>query len=196
MMLTRRPGHERGAALVEAALVLPIFLLLLFGIVDWSLFLRDKLAVTDSARVGVRTASALPRVEFFTRTTVEAIGKAGSAMPMRNLVEGRGFVLVYKANDRGFPGPNGSTTPSCTGTESTCDRYVWNGSQFVSTGGVVWSHTSVNACPTVADGGPPDSVGVYVQATHDRLSRFFGVSNVVSDRAVLRFEPKRRGQCS
>ncbi len=201
-MISTTVGREsdRGAALVEAALILPIFILLLFGIIDWSMFMKDKLAVTDSARVGVRTASALARVPDFSTETVKAIARAGSAMPMKNLAAGKGFVLIYRANSSGLPG-SWTSMPldalvQCQAL-ADCDSYVWNGTSFSLTGvaQTPWPATSINACPTAADGGPPDSVGVYVQGTHDRVSRFFGAASVVSDRAVLKFEPRRRGQC-
>ena len=53
---TRRK-KERGQALVEFALVAPVFLLLLMGIVDFGLGLRAWISVTNSAREGARLAS-------------------------------------------------------------------------------------------------------------------------------------------
>lgn len=56
-----RPDTERGAALVEFALVLPVFLLLLFGIVQYgTIFLvRNQLteAASDAARVAVTSTT-------------------------------------------------------------------------------------------------------------------------------------------
>jgi len=37
---------------------------------------------------------------------------------------------------------------------------------------------------------------VYVEATHNWLTRFFRTASLVKDRAVLRFEPMRVGQCN
>ena len=55
-MLPRR-GSDRGASAVEFALVLPVLLLLAFGIVDYGIFLGDSLAaqsgVREAARQGV-----------------------------------------------------------------------------------------------------------------------------------------------
>ena len=55
--------RERGQALVELALVLPLFLLLLLGIVQMGSVFRDYIALTDATRVGARqgsTARSLP----------------------------------------------------------------------------------------------------------------------------------------
>jgi Flp pilus assembly protein TadG len=47
-------GNERGAAAVEFALVLPILLVLVFGIVDFSRAYGARVTVIHAAREGVR----------------------------------------------------------------------------------------------------------------------------------------------
>jgi Flp pilus assembly protein TadG len=53
----RRGTGERGQALVELALVLPLMLLLLLGIVQFGTVFRDYIALTDATRVGARQAA-------------------------------------------------------------------------------------------------------------------------------------------
>jgi TadE-like protein len=48
--------HERGATLVEFAFVLPLFVLLLFAIIDFGWLLAQNLDVKQGAREGVRLA--------------------------------------------------------------------------------------------------------------------------------------------
>ncbi len=204
--LLRRHSHglgDRGAAAIEAAILLPLFLILLFGIIEWGLYMRDSLSVTESARVGVRTASALPRQTGFTQATVDAIAKAGSALPKNQI----SHIYVYKANIHGYPGPDSNTTMTCSGYAASCDRFVWSSAsgKFVldpSSPPPPWNPTAaigtqghVTACPTAASGGPPDSVGVYVEAKHDWATGFFGASRVIQDRAVLSFEPMQIAIC-
>jgi Flp pilus assembly protein TadG len=55
-MRTRSRG-EGGQALVEFALVLPLLLLILLGIVQFGTVFRDYIALTDATRVGARQAS-------------------------------------------------------------------------------------------------------------------------------------------
>lgn len=45
---------ERGQAMVEFALVLPVFMLLIFGIVDFGMGFHTWITVTNSAREGAR----------------------------------------------------------------------------------------------------------------------------------------------
>jgi len=56
--ITRRTGKkEGGQSLVEFALVLPIFLLLLFAIVDFGMAFHAWITVTNSAREGARVGA-------------------------------------------------------------------------------------------------------------------------------------------
>lgn len=48
---------ERGAAAVEFALVLPVFLLLVLGIITFGLIFKDYLGISHAAREGVRWAA-------------------------------------------------------------------------------------------------------------------------------------------
>lgn len=48
---------EEGAAAVEFALVLPIFALLVVGLITFGLIFKDYLGITHAAREGVRWAS-------------------------------------------------------------------------------------------------------------------------------------------
>lgn len=54
--VTRRTenGRERGQAVAEFALVIPIFLLLVFAIVDFGMGFHAWITVTNSAREGAR----------------------------------------------------------------------------------------------------------------------------------------------
>ena len=50
----KRSRRERGQALVEFALVVPIFLILVMGIVDFGLGFKTSIAVTNATREGAR----------------------------------------------------------------------------------------------------------------------------------------------
>lgn len=49
-----RRAADRGAAAVEAALVLPLLLMLVFGIVDIGRMVSARMTVTEAAREGAR----------------------------------------------------------------------------------------------------------------------------------------------
>lgn len=48
---------ERGAAAVEFALIVPFFLTLIFGVIEFGVLLTDQISMTNAARVGARYAS-------------------------------------------------------------------------------------------------------------------------------------------
>lgn len=59
MRSIRRSGrrwHDRGAAAVEMALVLPLLMLIIAGIVDFGRFFLQEIQLTNAAREGVRVA--------------------------------------------------------------------------------------------------------------------------------------------
>ena len=81
MPRTRRPRRrEGGQAVVEMALILPVMLLLLLGIVQFGTVFRDYIALTDATRVGARQASVARSLQPpATResTVVTRVKKAG-----------------------------------------------------------------------------------------------------------------------
>jgi Flp pilus assembly protein TadG len=57
VMPRTRPRGERGASAVEFALVVPVLLLVLFGIIDFGFAVNRYAIVNNAAREGVREAS-------------------------------------------------------------------------------------------------------------------------------------------
>jgi Flp pilus assembly protein TadG len=53
--LRNRLRQERGAELIEMALVLPLLLLIVMGIFDFGFMFREMNVVTNAAREGART---------------------------------------------------------------------------------------------------------------------------------------------
>jgi hypothetical protein len=206
---TRRSSRrrERGAVAVEAALVMPLILAVLFGIVEVSLLIRDHVAVTSAVRVGSRIASASagagpgvcetgPTAPPCTTTSspalaqaaADAIQRAGSAMPHDSI----DYILVYKANAQGYPGANGNTTmPSSCSGYANCVQFVWRDTSnaFRYAGGA-WDSKSINACVNESD-----TLGIHMKATHRGVTGIFGASVGLADRSVMKFEPLSEDSC-
>ncbi len=67
--------REKGAAAVEFALILPVLLLMLFLIIEFSIILYDKAVITNASREGARSGivySPVPRVSIGAITTTVA----------------------------------------------------------------------------------------------------------------------------
>jgi Flp pilus assembly protein TadG len=55
--VTARSRDERGSAAVEFALVLPLLLMLVFGIIDFGRMYNAKITLNEAAREGARSAA-------------------------------------------------------------------------------------------------------------------------------------------
>lgn len=181
---------QRGSVAVEAAIVFPLLIVLTFGIIEFSLLMRDHVATTSVVRSGARTASALPREPTMVETTRQAMNKAGSAMPTDSYEE----LWIYAANDAGYPGAAGNKDFDPTDCTTNCTRFAWDDSreQFIlMSGNTTWPE-HVNACPGSA---AAMSVGVYLKAKHTWVTGLFFDETYVADRAVMKFEPKPPQSC-
>ena len=71
-LFSRPDRADRGAAAVEFALVLPVLLLVLFGLIDFGRALNAQITLTQAAREGVRLAALQqPGAEDRTRAAAE-----------------------------------------------------------------------------------------------------------------------------
>lgn len=78
MFRNKYEGHlDRGAAAVEMALVLPLLLLVLFGLVDFGRAFNTQMQLTQAAREAVRV-KALGGTDFDAQTRVDS---ATAALP-------------------------------------------------------------------------------------------------------------------
>jgi len=59
LIRSRRKNGEKGQALVEFTLLVPIFLLLLFAIIDFGMGFYSWITVTNAAREGARLGAVL-----------------------------------------------------------------------------------------------------------------------------------------
>ncbi len=208
----RRRRSERGAAAVELAIVTPVIMIVVFGIIEMSFVVRDYAAVTSDVRVAARLASAsadagpaaclggadappcTPQsAPALAQLAADAIQRGGSAMPEDNI----DYLLIYKANAQGYPGADGNQTmPATCGAISNCVRFVWSPSldRFRYAEGT-WTSSTISACFPGTPANPLDRVGVYLRATHRFLTNIFGSTMRVSDRAVMNFEPLATQNC-
>ncbi len=76
--LRRRAVHDEGAAAVEFALVSVVLFMLLFGIIDFGLFINANIVVGNAASVGARSVSLGANTTTATNTVLNSL----SSMPM------------------------------------------------------------------------------------------------------------------
>ena len=76
---------ERGQAMAELALVLPILAMLLFGIVQFGIVFHQYITVTDAVRAGARKAVVSRRDASPAATTEAAVRRAASGLDAAKL---------------------------------------------------------------------------------------------------------------
>lgn len=181
---THRDIADRGAVLVESALVFLLLVMLTFGIIEWGLYIKDANTVTAATRAGARTASALPRQPGFADRAAAAVTSSLTALD-RDAAE---VLWVYRADANGMPDSGGfSDATPC----SVCFRYVWDtATQSWREVHAGWAYADQVAC----GGQNSDALGVYLRARHHFFTGFFGPDRAVADRTVMRLEPVP-GQC-
>ena len=211
--VARLRRRERGAVALEAALVTPILLITVLGIIELGFLMRDHNVVVSNTRVGARIAStgagagagvcdtgpdAPPCTPAsspaLAQMAADSIQRSGSAMPVDQIQ----YILVYKANDLGYPGADGlSTMPTSCSGYSNCVQFTWRDSQnkFRYSGGS-WDSTTISACFPGNGVNPLDRVGIQMVAEHKTFTGIFGDSLTLEDHAVMNFEPLATQDCA
>ena len=99
MNMTRFLKRSRGQSLVEFALVLPMLMILIFGVIDFGMALRSYITLTNATREGGRYAAignpagAYPG-DCTTLTNTTVIGRVCTGMEGLDLDEGLQIVSV------------------------------------------------------------------------------------------------------
>jgi hypothetical protein len=218
-----RVGSDRGVAAVEFAIIVPLLLLLILGILEFAFLMRDYLGVSSSVRVGTRIAATgagagpavcpVPLPEGVTScagtdtpqlavSAANAIQRAGTAMP-QDLVD---EIWIYRSNASGFPA-NAYFSSDPTATAGGTTNAVFNNPANCTTACVryrwnptknvfEWRGGSWDSSRINGCIQNADSVGVYMKATHPFITGFFVPSLTIQDRSVMTFEPLPSGKCA
>ena len=103
-MIRRFFRREKAQSLAEFAMVVPIFLILVFGIIDFGMGLRAYITVSQATREGARYASVGNPAGTFAgggtgqcdgATTTSAVGRVCSAMDGLNLTNIQTVSVTY-----------------------------------------------------------------------------------------------------
>jgi Flp pilus assembly protein TadG len=101
---SRERGADRGAAAVEFVLVLPVLVMLLFGIIEFGLYFAQQLSVSNAARQGARFAAVPNYTGGVSGSTCAAI--------LREVQDAAGTI--------GMKGSDVSVTVTTTGNAASC----------------------------------------------------------------------------
>lgn len=197
-----RGGTESGASLVEAAIVAPLFFALVFGVIEIAYAWFGRMTVEHMSVVGARSGSGEADEVLADYAILQSIANAAAGIG----VDAVDVVVVYRAT-----GPGDRVPAACKATSvydapgvRGCNRYTGadlrrDPEDFGCVGppGPVdkidryWCPTTRKTALQGAN-GPPDYIGVYVEATHDNVIGRFGPTLTFRSDTVIRIEPRTR----
>jgi TadE-like protein len=181
----RRRG-ERGNALVEAAIVTPLIMMLVLGLVEFAMLAKDNMTISNGSRAGARVGSAAGTDPLADYNILKAV--QGATGGMASIEQ----VIVYRASS-----PTGAVPSAClTGAVGgTCN--VYDGSDLAisqatfQSGGYAKDDSWAAATRVTSQSAPggPDYLGVYVKGTHNSVTHLILNSRAVKDDVIMRLEP-------
>ncbi len=186
MRLMSRRGEEKGATMVEFALVFTLLMMVAIGLFEYGMAFRDWLWVTIATREGARVSASAAYFGDADCVVLESVTGALQSLDSGNVTQ----VQLYKSSSWGaYPGANASTTNRyrpATASDTTslvvCGSSTW---VELHTGGAWDPGDRVNTS------GVADWSGERVQFDHNWMTNFlwWNGSASFSEDAVFRMEP-------
>ena len=164
--MKKRTRSSKGQALVEFALVLPVFLMVLFGIIDGGRYVFQNNVLSQAAREGARVAAA--EAGWIGKTTAEDPSCVGSE------------ALITAAN----PGAHVCPAAVTGATNSLQADIIAAANRMVAPFGVLTSANVYFYCRPVGTAPPANWTNKACAAT--KMSGEFGTSRV---RVEMTFQP-------
>jgi Flp pilus assembly protein TadG len=174
--------------MLEFAIVAPLLLLLLFGIVEFGLAWRSYLTVSNSTRAGARVASDMGNDPLADWNALQAVRTGLRKAPANALQR----VIIFDASSSGVP------TAECragTPRAGVCNVYAPADLNRPSTAFGTCGGTSLDGpwCPAsreVRQSMGADYVGVWIEYRHSYISSWLpGGGITIDDGTVMRLEP-------
>lgn len=106
MPTLRHTKGERGLAMVEMAMILPLLVLLFVGVTEFGFAFKQKLLVSNAVQTATRTGASLGQTESADMAILDSIQQGFSGLPDNGdtLVT---KVTVYEAEADGSPSTSG-----------------------------------------------------------------------------------------
>jgi Flp pilus assembly protein TadG len=198
----RRLSGDTGSALIEAAIITPIFFYFMFGILELGLLMKNWITLGAAVQDGARSASIFGKDPKADWDIIMAVRDATSAIPTSQIKN----LAVWKAAGPASTVPVACTSPSArTQVPNTCNVYTptddWGNTDPV-TYPPLYNCTSPGwssgYCPTTRKtaatyflgNGPPDFVGITITINHKYLTGLFGTTKTVTETAITQLEPQ------
>jgi Flp pilus assembly protein TadG len=150
-----RDRDQRGAVIVEFALIVPMLLLIVFGIMDFGYMLNRTTIVSNASRDGARTASLDGGYDDICTTVKSELSDSGIAVPTAcNVTTGSTIIKIDCKNVDNTP---------CNATSTTYDTLAVSGATAIVT--ITYTYTYI----TPLIGQLFGSTEVFTQTTQMRV---------------------------
>lgn len=176
-----RFGDERGAAMVELAIMATVLLTLVFGVFETGMAWSDSQLVTQATRVGARSVSQLginAQADSFAVESIEAaLGDLSTEVTR---------IVIYDAS-----AADGAMPPACVaalppGIAGQCS--VYDGTHFGTYG--AWADGAWAPADRDNDLTTGDYLGVAVEVDRPLIAGFLSqTSFAIHDTTVMKIEP-------
>lgn len=189
--------RSRGAALVEAAFITPVFMLMVLGIMEIGLAMNDNLSLAHTVRAGTRVASASGNDPYADYGIIQAVKRESAAVPQSQIK----LIVVYRASRFGEEPPltcrNGTSIAPSSPTSTACNVYTPEAFEAKKNEFACNPAESLDKywCPTsrvVSRSVGPNYVGVWMKVEHKWVTRMFGSTVMLTDQSVIRLEPRTK----
>lgn len=176
MRIQTHSSKERGASLVEMAIVMPVLLLVLIGILELGIAFRDILGASQAAREGTRIAAFAGNDPDADCAVIQGLSPF-----LTTYIDKLERVEIYRTNAAGQQVPTQTNIYTFTvGDPADCTD--WNSI-------VTWPSTDRQ---TTVGSQPLDIIGVRVKLEHDWITGFppFSGSFDIDETDITRMEPE------
>jgi Flp pilus assembly protein TadG len=107
-------GEDRGAVALEFALILPVFIMLVFGVVTGGLAYNDKLSVANAVREGARFGSAIDYANPGSGTWADDVQQRVAQTYFNGTLDPTDVCVVLRNSTGGQVAAPTTETASCT----------------------------------------------------------------------------------
>ena len=182
--------RERGAAMVEMAVVMPLLLLLVFGIIEFGLLFRERLTIASAASSAARTGATMGTRAEADLAILQALeaGLYNQADPSVLI-----RVDIFKANAVTGEKSGQYNRYTYVATNTGCK---WNPCPDPALGSVTWGTPSLWGDPAnrnvtlLPGGGGLDVLGVEIIYHHTAVTNLIpGIDRDLTELALVRLEP-------
>ena len=202
--LRRSRDHQRGQGMVEFAIIVPVFLLLLMGMLEFGFVFTHNLTLEYATREGARAGSTLsdggldaPTCLAIDSNIIDAVTKVlkSPGSPILGYPNAVAWIKIWEADASGTP---------IAGTTNTWNNPGDGSFTFTPPGSPVWTPCTRHSATWISGscGGstcPPDSIGVSLSYTYTMVTplgaieKFFGPAGpatlLMTDKTVMSLNP-------